>query len=671
MPPTRDKPPYSPQDLIGGKYAVRKVLGEGGMAVVYAAVDTSCDRQVAIKVLRPSVAKRQRLSDAQMLSEASILVKLHDRTPHVAEVLTAGITDDRHRLPYYVMERLYGTTLRAGISDKGRRRQPFEIIEATSTITEVATALAHAHQMGVVHRDVKPENVYIAEQRDQTYIAKLLDFGISALAAEIPVGDSESRVFAGSRQYAAPEQLHGHAPAPAADVYALGLMLYEMLTFTLPHDRLNPALGVREIAYNVTREGQPRVRDLRADTPVSLSDVIVRCMVPEPSVRPSALQVANLLRDIKVSVERKLLGAVEETKVAITDVDGPPIEVLRQRFGLDADAHSSHVVRDGRPVGKSASTDPSSSEAGAGGRVLFFDEDDGPDHTAPMPGRQEVTEPMPLTALGPGAAPVPSAVVDDDPALLVASPVSTGAAPPTDDRRPAPPARVPAPIVLLEAPQPVPAAAAATPSPNATAPMPLPAMRASPSPEREKHAVEVDKVFVYEVQARDLVRPATHQVRPIPVEVPAITTSDGFVSRTDPAPPGRETRTEAHRPRLPWLMLKLSLAVAALTLIVAVVKFGVLRHMHSLSSASTSTAPTTAAPTTAEAPVPSITAAPVEPPSSEPAQPAAEADAAKATADARAAFPPRLDAGAQQPAGAASTDLGEFRTRFRGQERQE
>jgi serine/threonine-protein kinase len=364
--PSRDRPPYEPGAVFAGKYAIRRVLGEGGMAVVYAAVDTSCDRQVAIKVLRPSAAGQRHISSAQVQREAATVVKLHERTPHVVEVLTAGVSEDQNRLPYYVMERLHGTTLREGIESKRRARQPFEYIEVASTVTEIAVALAYAHDLGIVHRDVKPENVYIAEQRDRSYMIKLLDFGVAALLAneEEP---GRRRGFSGSRQYAAPEQLDGKAPAPACDVYAIGLILYEMLTFTLPHDRMNRALSIAETALNVLREPIPDLRSLRPDMPPRLAILVRTCLAYQPDQRPRALQVANMLRDIKRVLEGGLLGG-SDTKA--TDVSGPPSGLLAEKLGgatVDVTAVPAQRMGGPLPVDPNASTDPGAAGARPGG----------------------------------------------------------------------------------------------------------------------------------------------------------------------------------------------------------------------------------------------------------------------------------------------------------------
>ncbi|HEX8795234.1 MAG TPA: serine/threonine-protein kinase [Polyangiaceae bacterium] len=365
---TRDRPPYGPGDTFAGKYRIRRVLGEGGMAVVYAAVDTTCDRQVALKVLRPSAAAQRGLSGGRMQREAATSVKLHERTPHVVEVLTAGVTEDAQRLPYYVMERLRGTTLREGIENKRRAGQPIDIVEVVSPVIEIAMALSFAHQMGVVHRDVKPENVFMAEQRDGSYMVKLLDFGVAALLADEEGsgsggGGAKRRAFSGSRQYAAPEQLDGQPPAPPCDAYAVGLVLYEMLTFTLPHDRMNRRLTVAETALNVLSAPIPDLKKARADVPPRLEVLVRGLLAYEPRDRPLMLQVAHALRDVKrLLVEGPAAGPAD---AAVTDVSGPPVEVLLQQLqSASADLPLGEVQRmiGPAPVDINASTDPVADE---------------------------------------------------------------------------------------------------------------------------------------------------------------------------------------------------------------------------------------------------------------------------------------------------------------------
>ncbi len=298
------------------------------MAVVYSALDTSCQRNVALKILRPAIAARRPHSTDLVKREAAAAVQLHAHTPHVVEVLTAGVTDDAHQLPYYVMERLHGSTLRTLIDDRRALARPFELLEVTDLATPIASALAEAHEQGIVHRDIKPENVYLAEQRDHTTLVKLLDFGISALADDEP-GDPTTRTFSGSRRYASPEQLDGRPTTSASDVYSLGLVLFEMLTLSLPHDRLNPALSLRQVALNALQMPVPRTSKQHGDLPEQLDNIIGNCLEHSPSMRLTAEVVARKLRYLREAFEREVLGVTDYA----TDVSGPPVANFAQRAG--------------------------------------------------------------------------------------------------------------------------------------------------------------------------------------------------------------------------------------------------------------------------------------------------------------------------------------------------
>ncbi len=330
MPPRPLHPPYSPGDLVAGKYQLRRILGEGGMAVVYSALDTSCDRKVALKILRPSIASLRPRSADLLKREAATAVRLHTLTPHVVEVFTAGVTDDAHHLPYYVMERLRGTTLRTAIDDRRALGRPFDILELTDIGTEIAAPLAVAHEMGIVHRDIKPENVYLAEQRDHATIVKLLDFGLSALADDAPHAPSASgpRTFTGSRRYASPEQLDGLPATPESDVYSLALILYEMLTFTLPHHRLDATLSPTQLALNVLHMPVPCPSALRPDTLLQLENLILNCLENGPEMRMPAELVARKLGYARETFKRDVLRIDDHA----TDVSGLPVELFAQRL---------------------------------------------------------------------------------------------------------------------------------------------------------------------------------------------------------------------------------------------------------------------------------------------------------------------------------------------------
>jgi hypothetical protein len=268
-----------------------------------------------------------------MRREAEVLVRLHEKTESVVDVLTAGITEDDHQLPYYVMERLRGDTLRQFLADQRGRGVEFTLDEVTSIAIPLTMALSHAHALGIVHRDTKPDNIFMAVMRDKRVVVKVLDFGICAT-----VDDGESNTFAGTVPYAAPEQLEGRRPTPATDIYALGLVIFELLTLKLPHGRHRSDLTIPRLAMAVLKNPIPDLAAIRLDAPPRLVAVVVACLAPDPETRPTALEVAKVLRDVKLTFLGELTGATV-SMTAATDVTGPPIAVLQAQ--LEAAAASA------------------------------------------------------------------------------------------------------------------------------------------------------------------------------------------------------------------------------------------------------------------------------------------------------------------------------------------
>jgi len=205
-------------DRVGGRYRLERLLGGGGMALVYAASDDRLDRTVALKVLADNLAEHVEIRE-RFLREARIAARLAH--PHIVEVYDSG----QGERPYIVMEYVDGATL----ADELRRRGPLAPHEAGALVAQAADGLAHAHAAGVVHRDVKPENLLV----DADGALKIADFGI-AHAVEGTRLTSTGAVL-GTASYLAPEQATGDTVTPATDVYALGAVLYELLTGRPPH----------------------------------------------------------------------------------------------------------------------------------------------------------------------------------------------------------------------------------------------------------------------------------------------------------------------------------------------------------------------------------------------------------------------------------------------------
>ncbi len=216
---------FSTGELIpGSRYRVLRPLATGGMGEVYEVEDVSIGKRYVLKTLLGELAGDPDL-EGRMRREARVMGRLSH--PNVVRVFTAGATTGALRVPYIVMERLHGATLgdvlRAGpLSQRG----------AVTVAIDLLSALDHAHDVGVLHCDVKPDNVFLHRERSGEIVPKLLDFGVVHLLG----AHRHTARFGGTVRYASPEQLRGDLLGPASDVYSTGLVLYEMLAGRGPFD---------------------------------------------------------------------------------------------------------------------------------------------------------------------------------------------------------------------------------------------------------------------------------------------------------------------------------------------------------------------------------------------------------------------------------------------------
>lgn len=260
-----------------GRYRVRHCIGRGGMGEVWAAWDETLKREVALKVLRSD--RQDPVALARFEREVRATTELTH--PNTVRVFDVGATEDG--LYYYAMELLQGESLSA-LLRREKRLSPARVVWLT---TQVARALAEAHARGIVHRDVKPENVFITHAGDEADHAKVLDFGI-ARVLDVPDGLTETGLI-GTPHYLAPELLIGEKASPAADVYSLGVMLFQMVTGLLPFE---PERGpLAKLA------GEPRsVRELAPEVPEALVDVLGRALALMPADRiPDGRAMADAL----------------------------------------------------------------------------------------------------------------------------------------------------------------------------------------------------------------------------------------------------------------------------------------------------------------------------------------------------------------------------------------
>jgi serine/threonine-protein kinase len=244
---------------LNERYRIEQRLGHGGMATVHRAWDEELQRPVAIKVLSDTLAADPELR-RRFVREARAAARLSH--PNIVTVYDVGEDDGR---PYLVMECVDGGTLDG--------RGPLPPDEAVALALQAAHGLAHAHELGLVHRDVKPGNLLV--RNDSTL--KVADFGIARAADDSRL--TQAGTILGTAAYLAPEQAAGDDATPATDVYALGAVLYELLTG-------RPPRSARTLAELAADDPVTPVRDLVPGVPRALEDVVMRALARDPSYRP-------------------------------------------------------------------------------------------------------------------------------------------------------------------------------------------------------------------------------------------------------------------------------------------------------------------------------------------------------------------------------------------------
>ncbi len=264
--------------LLEGRYRVDKLLARGGMSSVYRGVDTRLDRQVAIKIMDPRFADDRSFVE-RFEREARSAARLHH--PHVVAVHDQGFDTpggEESGRAFLVMELVDGGTLRELLAERG----PLDIALALSITEPVLSALAAAHAAGLVHRDVKPENVLIGRGGTALSggVVKVGDFGLVRAIAS--AGTTSSSVILGTVAYVSPEQVATGATTSSGDVYSAGILLYEMLTGRAPYTG-DTAISV---AYRHVNDDVPRPSELRPDLPPMLDELILRATRRDPAQRP-------------------------------------------------------------------------------------------------------------------------------------------------------------------------------------------------------------------------------------------------------------------------------------------------------------------------------------------------------------------------------------------------
>jgi serine/threonine-protein kinase len=266
--------------MLNNRYRLLELVGSGGMAVVYKGVDTLLQRRVAVKILRESFAGDPAFL-ARFQREARAAAGLDH--PNIVTVYDVGHEGDRH---YIVMEYVDGVDLKTLIRQKGR----LSVNEALNIGIQIAAGVGHAHKAGVIHCDIKPQNVLVTSDGR----AKVTDFGIARALSE--AGLTESETVWGSPPYFSPEQAAGDPLAPASDVYSIGIVLYEMLAGNPPFQAEKPAA----LALMHMREEPPPLAVRNPQVPPQLEWIIRKVLAKEPSARyRTAEQLAHVLEEYR------------------------------------------------------------------------------------------------------------------------------------------------------------------------------------------------------------------------------------------------------------------------------------------------------------------------------------------------------------------------------------
>ncbi|MEU1239778.1 serine/threonine-protein kinase [Micromonospora parva] len=274
-----------PGRLLARRYRLLDQIGAGGMSVIWRARDEVLDRVVALKVLAPSLAADARFR-GMVRDEARAAAQLVH--PHLTSVHDYGETvdPDGSITSFVVMELLSGEELKLRLTEG-----PLPWTEAVQVGAQVADALAAAHRLGIVHRDITPANVMMTGTG-----AKVLDFGI-ATRIGAPDEDEDGETF-GTPAYVAPERLDGAPAQPSTDVYSLGVLLHEALTGRVPY----PADTWEQLSSALASGPAPTLADL-PDLPPTVAQICLRSLARNPAERPTARQVATALRDHALPAE--------------------------------------------------------------------------------------------------------------------------------------------------------------------------------------------------------------------------------------------------------------------------------------------------------------------------------------------------------------------------------
>jgi serine/threonine protein kinase len=278
--------------ILNDRYRLIEQIGSGGMSVIYKAQDLELGRMVAVKVLRPSL-----VGDPEFLIRFKREAQAAANLSHPNIVTVHDVGQDGPKTHYIVMEFVPGQDLKKLIRAKG----VFEVDAALAIVVEVCKGVGYAHRAGLVHCDVKPQNILVTPDNS----IKVTDFGIARALSGPPV-QGDDMVW-GSPHYFSPEQAAGEPPTPASDVYSIGIVLFELLTDHLPFK----GQDYQELALAHIRSQPPSILDLKPSLPIELDRVIRKVLSKEPSTRyRTADQMGRILEKYREQGQQPTISFV-------------------------------------------------------------------------------------------------------------------------------------------------------------------------------------------------------------------------------------------------------------------------------------------------------------------------------------------------------------------------
>ncbi|WP_329554072.1 protein kinase domain-containing protein [Streptomyces sp. NBC_00696] len=312
---------YAGRALAGGRYQLRDLLGEGGMASVHLAYDSVLDRQVAIKTLHTELGREQAFRE-RFRREAQAVAKL-THTNIVSVFDTGEDALDGTTMPYIVMEYVEGRPLGSVLDEDMRQFGAMPADKALKITADVLAALDISHEMGLVHRDIKPGNVMMTKRG----VVKVMDFGIARAMQSGVTSMTQTGMVVGTPQYLSPEQALGRGVDARSDLYSVGIMLFQLVTGRLPFDADSPLA----IAYAHVQEEPVAPSSINRSLPPAVDALVARALKKNPnerfpnaeSMRDEALRVASSLHAAPPSI---VPGAPAQSGAGVGSAVFPPVD---------------------------------------------------------------------------------------------------------------------------------------------------------------------------------------------------------------------------------------------------------------------------------------------------------------------------------------------------------